>query len=707
MKIVDFEPNRERFAKQYKEAQWVSGTPAAELLPQLRELYDGFEAKGVPYAVAKAKILSFMLDHCRIAVNDFDLFAVICERNAFFEHLGWERMGNIAVPALGGERARRREQAAQEGAFTVNVDMSHTCPDWDAVLTLGASGLLKRAEEHCARTPTPFYEAVRITFAAFRRFILRFSEASRTAGRADLAGMTDFLADRPPETLQQALELGLLYREMQELEGELVRSMGIFDRQYFPFYEHDLAAGILTKESALELLTIYFSHCGAQASCSANMHYCFGGRLADGRDGCNELTRLAFAAFRRLGVVDPKFSLRVNDDTPEDLLGFAAETVKEGKSAILFINEGVVRKAFLRNGKDPADLHDFVPIGCYEPAIMGKELCCSMTGLINMVKNVEKMMKDPAFEPRSFDEVLARYCGMLRETLNTMMDWIDLMEPHWPEVNPTTAISGTMTECMERGLDGSAAGTKYRSSGIMCAGIGTVTDSLAAVRDLVFEKKRVTFAELRQILARNWEGAEKLRLEAFHRSPKWGNGDPRADELAQMVAACAAETIERHGNSKGGHFQMGLWSINYNLIYGRLTGATPDGRRAGECISKNTCASIGCDREGIAGMIASAVKLDYSHFADGSVLDVMLPARSAAGEAGTAFLLNVFQTFRKQGGAFMHFNILSPAALRAAQKEPEKYANLQIRLCGWNVRFIDLRKDMQECLIREAEWKEA
>ena len=707
MKIVDFEEYRERFAKQYHEARWGSGTPAAALLPQLRELYDGFEEKGVPYAVAKAKILSFMLDHCRIAVNDFDPFAVICERNAFFEHLGWERMGNIAVPALGEERARRRARAAEEGSFTVNVDMSHTCPDWDAVLTLGVPGLLQRAEGHCAETPTPFYEAVRITFSAFRRFILRFSEAARAVGRADLAGMTDSLADHAPETLQQALELGLLYREIQELEGELVRSMGIFDRQYLPFYEHDLAARILTKESALELLTIYFSHCGAQASCRANMHYCFGGRLADGRDGCNELTFLAFAAFRRLGVVDPKFSLRVNDDTPADLLEFAAETVKEGKSAILFINEGVVRKTFLRNGKDPADLHDFVPIGCYEPAIMGKELCCSMTGLINMVKIVEKMMAAPAFEPRSFDEVLARYCGRLRETLNTMMDWINVMESRWPEVNPTTAISGTMTESMAHGLDGSAAGTKYKASGIMCAGIGTVTDSLAAIRDLVFEKKRVTFAELRQILARNWEGAEKLRLEAFHRSPKWGNGDPRADELARTVTACAAETIERHGNSKGGRFQMGLWSIDYNLRYGRLTGATPDGRRTGECISKNTCASIGCDREGIAGMIASAVKLDYSQFADGSVLDVMLPARSVKGKAGTAFLLNVFQTFRKQGGAFMHFNILSPAALRAAQKEPEKYANLQIRLCGWNVRFIDLQKDMQECLIREAEWKEA
>jgi len=707
MKIADFDSFRGRFEKQYKEAQWTSGIPAEELMTRLQELYEKFETEGVPYAVAKAKILRFMLGQLRIAVNAFDSFAVICERNEFLTYKSWERNGKYAVPHLGEENRARRKEAADAGEFSAGIDLSHTSPDWDAVLTLGAPGLLKRAEDHYAQTPTPFYEAVKITFTAFREFILRFSEDARSAGRPDLAEMTAFLADHAPETLQQALELGLLYREMQELEGELVRSMGLFDRQYYRFYKHDLETGILTEKSAFELLTVYFSHCHAQASCYANMHYCFGGRLPDGRDGCNELTALSFEAFRRLGAVDPKFSIRVNDDTPQELLNFAAETVKEGKSAILFINEDVVRKAFLRNGKAPEDLHNFIPIGCYEPAIMGKELCCSMTGLINMAKIIEKMTGDPAFEPHSFDEVTARCCRMLRDTLNTMMEWINTTEKYWSEVNPTTSISGTMLECMERGRDASAAGSKYTASGIMCAGIGTVTDSLAAIRYLVFERKLVTFAQLREMLRNNWEGAEKMRLEALHRAPKWGNGDERADELAKQVAECVAQTIETHPNGKGGHFQMGLWSIDYSLRYGKLTGATPDGRKAGESISKNTGASIGCDREGIAGMIASAVKLDHTHFADGSVLDVMLVARSVAGAEGSAFLLNVFQTFRKQGGAFMHFNILSPGALRAAQKEPEKYQNLQIRLCGWNVRFIDLQKEMQDCLIREAESKEA
>jgi len=708
MDIPDFEYKRNQFLNQYHEPQWQCGEAPDVITPELEKSYSDGETKHIPYAVTKARILAYILDHIRLAVNDFDPFAVLCERNESLSRFNWKRFGEILPRAIGNEMWETRCEAERAGYYGTSVDFSHTSPDWDAILTLGAPGLLARAEAGYARSKTPFYEAEVITYSAFRRFILRFSEVARIAGRNDLAEMTDFLADHAPVTLQQALELGWLYREMQEMDGELVRSMGIFDRQYFPFYQHDLEEGILTKDSALQLLLAYFSHCSAQASLGANVHYCFGGLLPDGiHDGCNDLTRLAFSAFRQLGVVDPKFSLRVNDKTPEDILHFAAETIKEGKSAILFINETVVREAFLRNGKESADLHNFIPIGCYEPAIMGKELCCSMTGRLNMVKPLEIMMRDTAFAPADFEDVQKKYLDLLSGTLNTMMDQINAMEPYWPDLNPTNTISGTMVECMERGLDASAAGTKYTASGIMCAGIGTVADSLAAIRELVFERKLVSFEQLRLILANNWNGQEKLRQIALRRAPKWGASNDIADQIAKRVCEAAADTIERHANSKGGHFQMGLWSIDFSLSYGKLTGATPDGRHAGDPISKNTGASIGCDKEGIAGLVESVTKLDHSRFPDGSVLDVMIPAQSVSGEAGTQFIVNVFRTFLAKGGAFMHYNILSAKMLRAAQAEPEKYRNLQIRLCGWNVRFIDLGKDMQDCLIREAESKEA
>ena len=329
-----------------------------------------------------------------------------------------------------------------------------------------------------------------------------------------------------------------------------------------------------------------------------------------------------------------------------------------------------------------------------------------MTGTINMAKALELLM-DPSFTPQNSAEVIDRFLSILRSALNTMMDRINLLEPHWSEINPATAISGTMTECMECGVDAAAGGSKYCSSGIMCAGIGTVTDALAAIEYLVFTHKLVSFAELCAILKENWRDQERLRLIALKRAPKWGTNDDRADNIARTVAAAVAETIEKHPNAKGGRFQMGLWSIDWCMSYGKRTGATPDGRHAGDPISKNTGSTIGCDVEGAAGLIGSVTKLDHSRFADGSVLDMMLPVSSVAGDFGTGFMENLFRTFCRKGGAFMHFNILSPQELRAAQKEPEKYRNLQIRLCGWNVRFIDLGREMQDCLIREAESKGA
>ncbi|MBQ6352477.1 MAG: pyruvate formate lyase family protein, partial [Lentisphaeria bacterium] len=481
LQIVDFEKFRDRFDAQYAEAQWHSGVPAGEVALEIRRIYGRGELRREPYALTKARMLEYALANIRVAYHDFDSFATVCERTAEIARIAGERNSIISEQALGPEEWSKKCAARADGYFNSTVDMSHTSPDWDAILTLGVPGLLARAEQRQRISPSPFYEAVVITFRAMRTLLRRFADAAAAQGRPDTAEMAAFLIDHAPETLQQALELGMIYREVQEMEGEMVRSMGIFDRQYLPFYEHDLACGILTERSAEELLLIYFSRCHAQSQGQdAGVPFCFGGRLPDGRDGCNALTLTALRAFRRLKLVDPKFHIRVNDGTPAEVLDLAFSCVKEGTSAILFANEDVVRQAFLRNGKAPEDLANFVPIGCYEPAIMGKELCCSMTGTFNLAKTLESLM-DPAFAPRDFAAVLDRFISLQAAALNTMMDRINIVERHWSEINPTTAISGTMTECMERGIDAAAGGTKYRSSGIMCAGIGTVTDALAAI----------------------------------------------------------------------------------------------------------------------------------------------------------------------------------------------------------------------------------
>lgn len=431
--------------------------------------------------------------------------------------------------------------------------------------------------------------------------------------------------------------------------------------------------------------------------------FCFGGLLPDGTDGCCELTRLAWNAFKRVGMVDPKFSIRVNKLTPEPQLRQIAECIKSGKNAVLFANEELARKMFLRHGKEEKDLVNFVPIGCYEPAIMGKELSCTMAGMFNFAKVAELLLQDQGFHPAGFDDFFGEYLNRMRRSLAETMQRIGEWERLWNDINPSPVLSGSMDECMMRRLDVSQYGTKYATSGIMCAGIGTAVDALAAVRDLVFDRKLTGYDELRSILADNWENAEPLRLEAKYRSPKWGRGEEQVDILAEKIVSEAADEIEKTPNVKGGYYQMGLWSIDWIRYFGIRTGATADGRRAGEVISKNVGSTIGCDTNGLSGLISSVTRLDHTRFANGTVLDIMLTPQTVAGTEGTNLLINIVRGFFDRGGLFVHFNILAPEELRAAQKDPERYRNLQIRLCGWNVRFIDLDRSMQDCLIREAE----
>ena len=712
----------------FDDAVFTDGLPHEEVNAGVRRVYEEGEKAGAPFAVTRAKMLAYALANVRLAVGAGDAFAGVVERHYMASHRYAPAAGAEGTPSrnalsvIAYERAQligqarfpeayqRNKEAGARGLFQAQCDISHTSPDWDRILTLGIPGLLAESERGLAERPSAFAESAVIACRALRDFVLRFARVAAERGRPDLAEILSALAARPPETLREALQLALLYRHAQEIEGEWVRSLGVFDRQYGPFLERDLAAGRLTEESAEELLIRFFALLHAESKGrDAGAPICFGGYLPgeEGRDGCNRLTRLAWRAFRRLGTPSPKFSLRVNPDTPPDILRFAAECIQEGKNAMVFANEPVVRQAFLRRGKDRADLANFLPIGCYEPAIMGKELSCTMTSMFNLAKPAEELFADESFQPASYGEVEARYFaaleGSLREALAIARDW----ELAWRDINPCPLLSATMAECQARGVDASAFGTKYATSGVMCAGLATAVDTLLAVRSLVFDRKLLSYAELGEVLRADWAGHEELRQFALRRAPKWGCGDAAADDLGRRVCEAAATAIEQAPSAKEGGFQMGLWSIDWCLFFGTKTGATADGRRAGSPLSKNEDASYGCDAEGIAGVIESLSSVDHSRFPDGAVLDAMFPPATVAGPEGADFLANVVRTFFAKGGLFIHFNVLSPDQLRAAQAEPEKYRNLQVRLCGWNVRFVNLDKAHQDWLIREAEGRSA
>ena len=714
-----FEHVRSKLERQYLEPEWEPDTgPDSAALDEEMAGYVRTHA-GDPLIRTRAALLEMALTRGRIGVDPDDWFADHLETGSGISELLRERKRAMRRDQPAGEEQLRHDAEAC-GCFDCQLDLSHTTPDWNSILTLGIPGLRDRAREaelHAGDDrEREFFRAVGRVFEAMRRYAGRLAELAERKGAVRSAPALRAISQRPPRSLQEALQLAYLYHETQEREGELVRSMGCFDRLYIRFYRHDIATGILTREQAKELLKFFWIKFYAKTQgLQAGKNFCFGGLLPDGSDAVNELTFLAYETYRELRVVDPKLTMRVHANSPRAMLRKTAECLKSGLTATVFMNDDVLFPLFRKRGKAEEDLCNYVAIGCYEPAIMGREMCCSMTVIFNLAKVLELLLhggSDPATgirlfdpperEPEQFDEFLDSYLEVLKLLLKRALAIGRMKSSFWSRVNPSPLLSGTMPDGIANGRDVSEAGTRYNTSGVMCAGIGTVADSLVAVKHLVFQERKCTLAELAERLRSNWAGAEELRLHAKKKLPKWGNNHPEPDAIARRVTETAAGVINHEPNGKGATFQMGLWSIDWNRMFGKKTGATPDGRNTGEELSKNAGATAGMDRRGATALIHSAARLDHTEFPDGSVLDVTLHPSALAGEDGAELIVDLVRTYFAAGGQSIQFNVFDAETLRQAQQDPERYASLQVRVCGWNARFIDLSKEAQEAFIAAA-----
>jgi formate C-acetyltransferase len=329
-------------------------------------------------------------------------------------------------------------------------------------------------------------------------------------------------------------------------------------------------------------------------------------------------------------------------------------------------------------------------------------LNCSGAATLNLAKAVERVLA--GVDHPSFEALMTAYLGILDSDFASIADCVRRWERLWPRISPTPLLSGTMDSCLERDADISAAGAQYNTSGCCCIGLADAVDSLAAVNQLVYLEQHCALADLRTALAANWEGFEELRLLGRNRVPKWGNNDERVDRLAVAVAGFLANRINREPNARGGVFQAALFGILPIVQqFGKHTGALPNGRYAGEPLTINTGAATGMDRGGVTSLINSVTRIDLTQFPNGSVLDIMLHPSIGGGASGSRTIAALIRSHFAQGGMAIQFNILDAETLRDAKRHPEKYANLQVRVCGWNVRFADLTPTEQDLFIAKAE----
>ena len=299
------------------------------------------------------------------------------------------------------------------------------------------------------------------------------------------------------------------------------------------------------------------------------------------------------------------------------------------------------------------------------------------------------------------------YCDNLQKLTMEAILLTAASESRTPYRAAAPLYSATMASCVEKGGDAySNMAARYNNSSLYAVGIGTVADSLYAIRHLVYEAKMLTLPQLIEILDSNWEGQEALRAYIRNKLPKYGNNDPRVDDIAVDVARRMADAVNGAPNGRGGIFRLGLWSIDFRYEMGKRTAATPDGRRNGETFSQNASATFGMDREGITSHILSAVKMPGEDAVDGCVMDMELHSSAVSGENGDRMLLATLKTFMEQGGQTAHYNVLNAEVLKDAQLHPEKYTSLQVRVCGWNADFTKMTKREQDEFIARAEMRQ-
>ena len=693
-----------------------SGLARAALGQRLDEIER--ETADRPMIVTRAKSLAMMFDNVRLAVNTNDLF------------VHWHPDGSL-LPL----RKIKREKAYvarspglrdvvpamnRIGAFKSKLDTSHTCPDWQSIIELGPTGLAERARRRktTARTGEEriFLDCVAEVYEALSRECLRWAAFAELKGMKDVAAVLRENAAHEPRTFREALQWALVYDRAQEAEGEDVRSQGIFDRLFLKYYRDDIAAGRETRESAKRLMADFYTRFHSQQHPN-NKNITFGGYDQDGEPVWNELTELGFEVFRELGRICPKLTYRFGAKTPRWQIEKVSQCIAEGKNSIVFACEETMAETFKRRGKSAEDICDYVLVGCYEPGICGREVVASMSLDVNLAKPLEAVFNSgktfdgvrigPDCElPNDGAEFEREYLRQLDAMLVTALESTRTLERHWYDLNPAPFHSGAFRDCIANARDYSQGGCKYNSSGVDCSGLGTVADSLAAVHYLVDEKKLVTMEELRDALIADWKGRDELRLRAMRQAPKWGNNNDRVDVVAKRVYDALVKRINATPNGHGGFFQAGLWSIDLDVPFGKRTEATPDGRHRGDGISRNNVATAGCGREGPLALMHSNLKLDLAESPDGHIMDIILPMSVAKRTTAAEDIATVLATYFKRGGQCLHLNCFDSALLREATAHPEKYPDLQVRVCGWNVRWNDLSPQEKRHFIATAEAQE-
>jgi len=652
----------------------------------------------------------------------------------------WE--GKSTAEIAGKLIPRESIDASKAGLFTIGAPgtgIGHVIVDYQSVLRKGFLRILEEIEGK----EGDYYDAVRTEIISVLRFAERFSDLAfelakketnelRKEELHEIARICKKVPAEAAGSFHEAIQsVWFIHLLIQTESNGHSMSTGRFDQYMYPFYSADIKRGRIDEETALELLELlwvkmtslikirneYYSIAFAGHPMFQNLT--IGGQNADGTDATNDLTRLILQATANIRVTQPSVSFRWHKNTPEDIKLQVVDVISRGLGMPGLFNDDAIIPMMIEKGTKSTEAHEYSVLGCVEPIIGGKSDPRQNIGYVNLPKILEVTLnngRDPKTgklvgretgDPRtfkSFDNLWLAFEEQIDYTIELLTRADRIAAGVLKENTPTPFISSLLEGCNDSGKTMQEGGVVYNSGGIMGVGVAIVADSLEILRKYVFEENEISMDELLQVLAKDYEGHEELRVRLENDPSKYGNDIERVDNLARDAGRAFCNSIQSRMTTRGGPYHGALFSVSMYIPQGEVLGATPDGRKAGYMISDGVSPTQNRDINGPTAAMKSVARLDHALCYNGTLYNMKFTPDFFDTQSRRKKFIGMVDAYFEMGGFHVQYNVVSRETLEDAKVNPMQHRDLIVRVAGYSAYFIELDPFVQDEVIARTEF---
>lgn len=616
----------------------------------------------------------------------------------------------------------------------------HICPNVKEWLELGPAGVIAKAEKNLVganASQQEFYRCVILVMQGVQKFMQRYADLLEekadsypkyTASMRELAKICQNLQNRPAQSFHEALQSTWFLFVVLHMESNASSfSPGRLDQILYPYYQKDLAEKKMDDDQALEMIEclwlkfneiVYLRNKNSAkyfAGFPIGFNVAVGGQDENGNDASNALSHLLIQAQEDIGLPQPNLSVRLFEHTDQALLTHAVKCVSKGSGMPQFFNDKAIVSPLMDLGISKKDALNYAIVGCVELTTHGNNLGWSDAAMFNMNKVLELtlnhgkcLLTGKQMGPdlgslstyASFSDLEVAYQKMMDYFIEKMIPCCEGVEKAHIDCLPTPFLSAVIDDCMDKGMDVTAGGAHYNLSGIQMIQVANLADSLAAIKELVYNKKKVDASHLEKALQNNFVGDEVLRQMLLHRVPKYGNDVAWVDELGAKWALYFREQLRKYKNYRNGPYHTGMYTVSAHVPMGQNVGASADGRFAQDPLADGGLSAVyGRDIQGPTAVLKSVSKMDNSCTTNGGLLNMKFLPDFFKTEAGITKFCNFLRAFVDLEVPHIQFNVVSKENLLDAQKHPDQYRSLTVRVAGYTAYFTELAGDLQNEII--------